>query len=198
MSGKSGNKDKNAVLTEWVNEFTGDMISWAYYKTSDKGIAEDIVQETFLAASRAFDKFEKKSSTKTWLFSILRNKIYDHHRSKFKNKEFNESKISSAEEDSFLDQFFDENNEWKIPSRPVNWDEDENLLDDTEFLAILEYCMEELPEKWFSCIHLKYLKEIDGKKICQDLEISPSNFWQILHRAKLKLRECLEKKWFKA
>jgi len=71
-------------------------------------------------------------------------------------------------------------------------------LDNVEFKSVMENCMKKLPDTWFSAIHLKYLEEKDGKVICQELGITPSNFWQILHRAKVQLRACIEKNWFKS
>jgi DNA-directed RNA polymerase specialized sigma24 family protein len=74
---------------------------------------------------------------------------------------------------------------------------DGHLLDNTEFIDVLTFCLNKLPDNWSSAIHLKYLEEKDGHKICQELGISSSNYWQILHRAKLQSRVCLEKNWIK-
>lgn len=185
------------IISGWVEEFSDSLYSWAFYKTSHRESAEDLVQDTFIAAFQTIDKFENKSNPKTWLFSILNNKIYDYYRNKFKNSSSTMSNKELKSEEEFYDNFFDENDKWVIDKRPTHWNETQNLMDDDEFLAILDYCKENLPELWFSAINFKYLTDKDSKEICKDLNITPSNYWQILHRAKLQLRLCIENNWFK-
>jgi len=174
----------------WVELYSDNLYSWALHKTSSKEIAEDLVQETFMAAVQSFEKFEGKSNPKTWLFAILNNKINDHHRNNFRKP--------TVYDNSILNVFFDQNNNWKPEERPTQWDDETaNLFDDPEFQDVFEYCLGKLPGNWFSAVQLKYLDEKNGELICQELGISPTNFWQILHRAKLQLRKCLELNWFK-
>jgi RNA polymerase sigma-70 factor (TIGR02943 family) len=179
-----------AAVKEWVELYSDNLYSWALYKTSSKEVSEDLVQETFLAAFQSFAKFEEKSNVKTWLLGILNNKINDYHRANFRKPKI--------EDNFFLDRLFDENDKWKPEEKPLQWSEEQgNLLDDSEFQQILEYCLKSLPSNWFSAIQLKYFEVKNGDLICQELDISPTNFWQILHRAKLQLRKCLEINWFK-
>jgi RNA polymerase sigma-70 factor (ECF subfamily) len=183
--------DANEVMKSWVTLFTHSLYEWAYYKVGDKATAEDLVQETFLSAFQSLDRFKQESQPKTWLFSILNHKIIDHFRKKVK---------SPLVEDGGggLDHYFDHHGEWDAMARPQEWMQDEvHLLDHIDFRATLDECMQRLPGSWSAALQLKYLSEKDGKEICQDLQISSSNFWQILHRAKLQLRKCLEIHWFK-
>jgi len=182
--------NSSRTITCWVELYSDNLFSWAMYKTSDRIIAEDLVQDTFLAAVQSFDKFEGKSNPKTWLFSILNNKINDFHRNNFRKQ---------SKKDTFsLDEYFDEDGHWKLNSIPQTWpDETTHLLDTVEFKEVFENCLKKLPENWFSAIHLKYIEESKGELICKELGITPTNFWQILHRAKLQLRKCLELHWFK-
>jgi len=174
----------------WVELYSDNLYSWALHKTSSIEIAEDLVQETFMAAVQSFANFEGKSNPKTWLFAILNNKINDHHRNNFRKP--------TIYDNSLLQVFFDSDDQWKPEERPKSWnDEPENLLDDSDFQKAFKYCLDKLPNNWFSAIQLKYLEEKNGELICQELGISPTNFWQILHRAKLQLRKCLELNWFK-
>lgn len=185
------------TIKDWVQTYADDLYSWAYYKTSHKEAAEDLVQDTFLSAHQAFHKYEGKSSPKTWLFSILNNKIIDYHRRKFKNIVSPESYLGPQKGFSILELLFEKNGHWKERVQPRSWKlEDENLLDNKEFVDEMQKCMAKLPSIWFSALQLKYLEEKEGKDICQELNITPSNFWQILHRAKLQVRQCLEKNWF--
>lgn len=185
------------IIKTWVEAWSDKMYSWALYKTNNKEAAEDLVQETFMAAFQSFDKFKEKSSPNTWLFGILNNKIADHFRKAYRQPIVNESDRNREGGKGFLDTFFDADNNWLKEQRPQRWDDDSHLLDNPEFVKTLQGCMNELPSNWFAAINLKYLEEKKGEQICQDLEITPTNFWQILHRAKLQLRKCLENHWFK-
>ncbi|MFO8000960.1 MAG: sigma-70 family RNA polymerase sigma factor, partial [Marinilabilia sp.] len=129
-------------------------------------------------------------SPRTWLFSILNRKIIDHYRSRYKQP--------VRMDDRTFSLFFDEGGDWSKDKRPSSWDDDEeHLLDNNEFLAILKSCFELLPEKWNACMKLKYFMDKQSDEICQELEITASNLWQIMHRAKLKLRDCVESNWLK-
>jgi RNA polymerase sigma-70 factor (ECF subfamily) len=182
------NVDK-ADVTDWVNRFAGDLLSWATHKVSDVEIAKDIVQDTFLAAVEKLDSFKGDSSPKTWLFSILNFKIIDHYRAKLNQP--------LKPEDQTFSKFFSQGGEWLPEKRPGKWSDDSgHLLDDDNFNAILKECIEALPEKWSIGIKLKYLMSKNGEEICKELGVSTSNYWQIMHRAKLQLRECVENNWF--
>lgn len=179
-----------ATIKCWVELYSDSMYSWSLHKTSSRETAEDLVQETFLAAVQSFEKFKGDSNPKTWLFSILNNKINDYYRSSFRKVTTNDTTI--------FETFFDSEGQWKKEERPKQWNgEPENILDDAEFNKVLQHCMEKLPASWFSAVQLKYMEAKKGEIICQELQITPTNFWQILHRAKLQLRKCLELNWFK-
>jgi RNA polymerase sigma-70 factor (ECF subfamily) len=183
------NDQSSSVIKQWVELYTEKLLSWATYKVSDKELAEDLVQDTFLAAVQSFHKFQGNSEPKTWLLSILNNKIIDYYRKQAR------SVTISLKQDK--DPFFDEHGEWREEAAPQPWDMDvPHLLDDNEFVKILRKCMNKLPVAWLSAMQLKYLQAKDGKEICQDLGITQSNFWQILCRAKLQVRACVEKNWF--
>ncbi|MEO8415632.1 MAG: sigma-70 family RNA polymerase sigma factor [Ginsengibacter sp.] len=176
-------------MISWVKIYTKDLFSYTLSKVERREIAEDLVQDTFLSAYQSFTNFKGKSNAKTWLFSILKNKIADHYRSRYKR--------SMEASPVFIDAFFDENDRWKPEYKPTAWANETELLDDPEFSKTLNNCIENLPAKWSSAVQLKYLKDHDTHIICSELEITPSNFWQIIHRAKLQLRNCLELQWFK-
>ncbi|MDZ7742252.1 MAG: sigma-70 family RNA polymerase sigma factor [Bacteroidota bacterium] len=176
-------------IAEWVDSYTEDMYTWASYKLSDEELARDMVQETFLIAYEKLHSFKGKSSPKTWLYSILNYKIIDVYRK-------NSRKTTPHEMDT-LENFFDEKGEWIKAERPEDWEEEKNLLDNADFQNILKKCLDALPEKWNACVKFKYLMDVSSEKICQELEITPANFWQIMHRAKLNLRDCVDKNWFK-
>jgi len=121
-------------------------------------------------------------------FPFLNNNIIDCYRKRVKQPVRIENQLIST--------FFDEEGNWKDTQRPSDWNDDSHLLDDSEFQEVLKNCLDALPDKWNTCVKLRYLMNKTGEEICQELNITPSNFWQIVHRAKLQLRYCIEKKWF--
>lgn len=179
--------DKDKVFTNWVNQYTDKLYDWTLYKTSSKEVAEDIVQDTFLSVYSSMDKFENKSKPYTWIMSILNNKIIDYYKKNVKNivKPYNEPVKG-----------FDDNGSW-LDKKAVFLDLDEDeLLDNLGFVETLENCYENLPDKWRKSIQAKYVLNINSTEICQELDITPSNYWKIIQRAKLQLKECLELNWF--
>jgi RNA polymerase sigma-70 factor (ECF subfamily) len=177
-------------LTEWVENYTSDLFSWALHKVTEQELAKDLVQDTFMAAAEKLSDFKGESSPKTYLFSILNHKIIDHYRKKIHKPVNLENQVIS--------RFFDEDGEWHNQKRPGDWHQEEgHLLDDAEFQMVLNDCIKELPDKWNACVSAKYLLDKKTEEICQELEITTTNYWQIMHRAKLQLRECIDENWFK-
>lgn len=177
-------------ITSFVKAYTGDLYAYTIFKVNNKAAAEDIVQDTFLAALESYSKFEQKSHPKTWLFSILKNKIADYYRQKYKQVE------NSPVHDT-SDDLFDEKGRLKAPCPSIQWSTDEELLDNTEFLQALHQCITALPRKMAMVVELKYIDGTGSQTVCRKLNITQSNFWQIMHRSKLLLKTCLENKWFK-
>ncbi len=186
-------KTKAIDLQDWVTLYSDDLYRWAFHKTSNKETAQDLVQDTFLSAFKSLDKFKGNSQPKTWLFSIINNKITDYHRKKFRQSTTAESALNTEN----TARFFDEAGSWKTTHSPLSWHNiDDHLLDNNEFNIILKKCIENLPPNWAFAIQNKYIEDRDSKAICQDLGVTTSNYWQILHRAKLQLRDCLQHNWF--
>ncbi len=172
-----------------VRTYTNELFVYTMIKVGQKEIAEDIIQETFLSAYQSIGNFQNKSSAKTWLFSILKHKIADYFRLQYKNSIETSSDI--------IEKYFDQNHRWKREYRPSKWTEDNHLLDDPAFSKVLADCLKKLPGKWSAAVQLKYLEEEESQAICSRLGITVANFWQIIHRAKLQLRNCLDINWFK-
>ena len=136
-------------------------------------------------------QFRNESDPRTWLFGILNNKIAEHYRQ--------QSKISKVDlgNDRTLDDFFDDQGNWKSTVVSSQWDTNaQNLFDNPLFIKAFQDCLERLPAEWNRCINLKYLEQRKSKAVCQELGITVTNYWQIMHRAKLQLRRCLETNWF--
>jgi RNA polymerase sigma-70 factor (ECF subfamily) len=185
------NSNSHNTISTWVGLFSDDLYTWAYHKTKKMDLAEDLVQETFIKAFNAIDDFQEKSSPKTWLFRILNNLLIDHYR---KNAKYKTENLDEAE--SLTNGMFDSKSNWQVYGFEDFWAKDENVFDDSDFNHIFDFCMSDLPESWRLAVSAKYLLQMETVEICQELEITASNYWQMVHRAKLMLKKCLETKWF--
>lgn len=189
-----GNSQVITDIESWVLEYGDALFDWAYYKTSKREIAEDLVQDTFLAALQKGNKFRGESSPKSWLLKILNNKIIDYYR-----KSASQATVFTAQFEnkaySITESFFDHNDNWKATPESI-WEADFQLLDDEDFNRVMAICLDDLPENWRNAISFKYLFSKEPKEICQELGVTMSNYWQVIHRAKLLLKKCLEVKYF--
>ena len=173
--------------TTLVDEHSDYLLSFAMSKLSDIDLAKDLVQDTFVSALTKLDSFEHRSKLRTWLTSILNRKIIDHWRKA-------ETKYTDP-----ISSFFDQNDKsrhWLLEKHgDGSISNIEDVLTEEETMLELGNCLKALPEKWSGIIASKYLDEKDSEQICNDFEITPSNLWVIVHRAKLLLRDCLQTKW---
>lgn len=184
---------KQDTLKDWVRLHGDYLYSWAYHKTGNREASEDLVQEVFLAAVKNFDGFKHESSPKTWLLRILNNKIIDYYRKSAKKTLPLDDQVLQ-----FTESFFNENGNWKANGLEEAWSHESNLLDDPSFNDVMNVCIEDLPPRWRLAVISKYIFDKETLEICQELEISKTNYWQVLHRAKLLLKKCLELNWFGA
>lgn len=173
-----------------------DMVRFARLQLRDDSLAEDVVQESLLAVLSAQTTFEGRSSAKTWVYGILRNKIIDALRSK--SRTLNVSSLAD-EEAAFSDTFdtlFNANAHWTPEARPKAWGNPEQSFQDQEFWAIFDACLNHLPENTARVFTMKEFLDFDTDEICRELAITVSNCHVILHRARNSLRRCLERSWF--
>ncbi len=174
-------------LSLWVHTYGDQLFRYAIVRVGDREAARDLVQETFLAAVRARGRFAGRSSPGTWLTGILKHKIVDHFR-----------KRSREPADAGLDPEegrFQEDGRWKDP--PALWKQDPSLvLGRRQFWEILHRCLAELPPRRAGVFTLRELEGLATEELCKQLEITPTNLWVLLHRARLALRECLEQHGF--
>ena len=185
-------KPKNINAEKWLEEHGDYLFRYAIVRVNDTALAEDLVQDTFLSALKAYDRFDHRSSERTWFVSILKNKIIDHYR-KASRKEVKFD--FDAETDPSQD--FEQNGFWKLDRAPSEWHEDpEQALEQKDFLRILRKCLELLPSRLAHIFILRQMDGMESKEICKELEITPSNLWVMLHRARSQLRRCLDKNWF--
>lgn len=200
MSDKTPEANHQLEPEKWVYRYSDYLFNFACTRLSRRDIAEDMVQETFLAAWNAKDNFQSNASEKTWLTSILKNKIVDHYRKSSTKNELNIFDKDSG--DNFMSHFFDKegvhNGHWTDAAAPQDWKKDlRSNIEAEEFQDILRQCLSKLPERARGVFVMKIIDGEESETICKELGITPSNFWILMHRAKLQLRECMEMNWAK-
>lgn len=179
--------NNNIDTSKWVDEYSDSLFNYAFYRVNDRDLALDFVQDTFYSGLNALDRFEQKSSIKTWLFSILKRKIIDYWRQQSSRKTKPVSQFASNEEE---DASWIENSIVKKDSSEI-----EDEIENSELRETLMDCISDLPPKWKGIFIDKYIDNKDSEEICNEHDITSSNFWVIIHRAKVQLKGCMEKKW---
>jgi RNA polymerase sigma-70 factor (TIGR02943 family) len=181
---------------KWLLLYGDYLFSLAMYRVGHKETSEDLVQETFVSAMRMKETFRGDSSEKTWLVSILKNKIIDYYRKKDVLKDT--TSYLKETEDSFSEHFFEKGNgHWLGTAAPQEWTTyADSALTENEFYQVLHGCIQKMPPSLISIFTMKFIDDEDSETICKVSNISSSNYWVIIHRAKVLVRSCLEKKWF--
>jgi RNA polymerase sigma-70 factor (TIGR02943 family) len=178
---------------QWVDLYADALFSFALKFITQPDQAQNLVQETFLAALKNRSGFKGNSSEKTWLLGILKHKITDHLRLKY--KEVPASQL--VEENMHIEQFFDNARDGHLAKEPGHWEfNPAALIENKEFWLAFNACISKLPEKTAQAFSLRELDDLDSREICKVLGISSTNLWVLLHRARLQLRQCLELNWF--
>ena len=165
----------------------------AQLQLRDGDLAEDVVQETMLAALKAREGFTGKSTVKTWLTGILKHKIVDAIRARQREPRV----MASLPEETDLDEFdplFREDGGWAAP--PAEWGDPEGSLSRQEFFAVMDLCLEKLPPNTARVFIMREVMDLTTEEICKELAITANNLWVILYRARMALRMCLEQNWF--
>jgi RNA polymerase sigma-70 factor (ECF subfamily) len=191
--------DKKAQLdpTDWLGEHGDYLYRYALMRVRDKAAAEDLLQETLLAAMGSYQAHEGRSSERTWLVGIMRHKVVDYFRRLARTPEFQ----LSYEEGNDLDLFETEGawrGHWREDQAPVSWPVDAvNLLESREFLEIFDRCLKRLSPQMAAAFTLREIDGLSSEEVCEILNVTPNNLWVILHRSRAKLRHSLEAEWFR-
>ncbi|TCD07663.1 sigma-70 family RNA polymerase sigma factor [Pedobacter frigidisoli] len=186
-------KKNNIDPHNWVGAHADYLYNFAITRLNDSELARDIVQETFLGALEKVSSFHGRSTERTWLTAILKYKIIDVYRKRSSGAET----IQLLPDEGTEDGFFNTNDgHWKEAQqpRPFGLDDHDPLIS-KEFNQILQRCMAKLPALWFSVFSMKHIDDMETDIICSELNVTASNCWVIIHRAKVNLRACLQKNW---
>ncbi len=183
----------------WVERYGDYLYGFALMRVRSGAAAEDLVQETFLAAIES-RSFAGKSAEKTWLVGILKHKIYDYYRRASREENRSAENASDAATCDYMFERQDEyKNHWNDNYAPAEWHETPlEAVEKGEFQVVLTGCLSKLPARAANAFTLREIDGLSGREVCEMLEISTSNFWVLMHRARTHLRQCLEVNWFQS
>ena len=169
------------------------LLRYARLQLRNDAWAEDAVSETLLAALEKPDAFAGRAQPLTWLIGILKHKVIDQIR-----RQSRETRLADdADEDgsAALEQgLFDATGHFA--EKPADWGDPQASLGERQFIAVLDACVEKLPNQLGRVFLMREWLELETDEICKELGVTPTNLWVMLHRARLRLRECLQLNWF--
>lgn len=180
----------------WLDEYGDALFGFAMLRVRDRAIAQDLVQETFLAGLKARRSFAGRSTERSWLFGILRNKLADYYRLQRRETPLLEPGNSLPEEEGFFHPSGAGKHGWVLRVAPSAWEAPDDSLMNKEFQVVFQECVSGLPEKVAQVFLRREVDDVGSEDICKEFEITPNNFWVMLHRARMAMRRCLEVNWF--
>ena len=184
-------KPASSNPSEWVDQYGDYLFRYAMLRLRDRSVAEDLVQETFLAALKSRGSFAGGSSEATWLVGILKHKIADHFRRQVREAPLEDIGPWDPPDSSS----FDGSGHWT--SGPADWGGNPaDLYREKKFLEQFTKCLAGLSPNHANAFTLREIEGEDTGEICKVLNVSETNLWVILHRARMHLRQCLETRWF--
>ena len=195
---KENTKQTENLLADaaFLEDIRRQMIKFATLQLGDGHLAEDAVQEALIGALKNASSFGGRAALKTWIFAILKNKIADtlRHKQRVVNAS---SLLREEDEDKDISEWlFDRKGYWQHDERPVAWGNPEASLRETQFWSMFEACLERLPPKQARVFMMREFIELDVDEICVAVDLTISNLHVLLHRSRLRLRECIENKWY--
>ncbi|MEW4925086.1 sigma-70 family RNA polymerase sigma factor [Algibacter sp. 2305UL17-15] len=174
---------------KWIDLYSDYLFNYTITRVSDREIAQDLVQDTFFAGLKSMKNFKGEASERTWLISILKRKIIDHYRKINSNKGKAEVRINYKDSESEGD--------WLEERVADPFDKNaEDTLQNNELGEAIHNCLEKLPQKQADVFKMKTILGHETEVICNELNITASNLWVIIHRARTALADCLKENWF--
>ncbi|MBO3099784.1 sigma-70 family RNA polymerase sigma factor [Gelidibacter pelagius] len=175
----------------WIELYSDYLFNYTISRVNDREIAKDIIQDTFFAGLKSMKNFKGEASERTWLISILKRKIIDYYRkinSKKGQAEVRMTYNTDENEGDWLEERVED----------MTYLNAQDILENTELGDAIYDCMSKLSERQATVFKMKTILNYETETICNELNITPSNLWVIIHRARIALAECMEKNWFKS
>ncbi len=178
---------------QWLTDHGDALYRYALARTRDKHQAEEAVQETLLAALESRTRFSGASSVRTWLIGILKHKLMDQFRRGLREVPLDDPDEGEGLDDAVIENLFAPDGHWREP--PGDWGSPEDILGRGQFMAVLQRCLDALPKRLARLFMLREVMEEETENICKELAITPTNLWTMLYRARMGLRQCLDRNW---
>ncbi len=184
--------DAGALPRHELDAFRPTLLRIARLHLRNDAWAEDAVGETMLAALENRAGFEGRSKVRTWLVGILKHKIIDCLRQRRREAPLDDER----EQDGDLeDAIFQADGHYR--EQPADWSSPETMVSRIQFFDVLDACIQQLPPTQARVFMMREWLELSTDQICKELAISATNAGVLLHRARMRLRECLELRWFR-
>ncbi|MFL1895715.1 sigma-70 family RNA polymerase sigma factor [Aquimarina sp. 2-A2] len=175
----------------WVDKYSNYLFNYTIGRVNNREIAQDLVQETFFAGLKSMKNFKGEASERTWLVAILKRKIIDHYRKSNSKKGKAEVRMQQIGDTETEGDWLEE----KVAD-PFELNA-ESEIENKELGKAIYQCLDKLPEKHADIFRLKTIQGFDTEAICNEYNITASNLWVIIHRARTAMASCLENNWFK-
>jgi len=175
---------------KWIDLYSDYLFNYTISRVNDRDLSKDLVQDTFFAGLKSMKNFKGEASERTWLISILKRKIIDYYRRINSNKGKAEVRMSYNSET-------ESEGDWLEERVADPFDKNaESVIENEELGEAIYGCLGKLPEKQATVFKMKTIEGIDTETICNELNITASNLWVIIHRARTTMASCMEKNWF--
>jgi RNA polymerase sigma-70 factor (TIGR02943 family) len=188
---ESGQAPKTALTANDLAACRPALLRYARLQIREPALAEDLVQNTIIAALQSLADFRGEAALVTWLIGILKRQIIDHHRRAARET----SLPATADDDNadLLERLFAQDGHWV--TKPAVWEDPEESLKQEAFLAVLEQCLKGLAGQSGRVFAMREILDLEPGEICKELGLTQSNYWVLMHRARQRLRGCVERGW---
>ena len=174
----------------WISNYSDYLFNYTITRVNDREIAQDLVQETFLAGLKSKENFKGEASERTWLVAILKRKIIDYYRKINSNKGKAEVRMTYNSDTETEGDWLEER------VGDIHDKNAEDTLENEELGDAIHNCLEKLPKKQATIFKMKTLLNYETEAICNEMNITASNLWVIIHRARTAMASCMEENWF--
>ena len=174
----------------WIDLYSDYLFNYTISRVNDRVIAEDLVQDTFFAGLKSMKNFKGEASERTWLISILKRKIIDHYRKTNSKKGKAEIRINYNNDNESEGDWLEEH-----VADPFDKTAEDTMVNEELGEAIFN-CLNKLPQKQADVFRMKTIEGLETEDICNELNITASNLWVIIHRARTAMADCLKENWF--
>ena len=180
------------TLPAQIEALRDQLMRFARLQLRNEAWAEDAVSETVVAALEKPQSFGGQSQLKTWLVGILKHKVVDQLR-----RHRREATVLNTDDAEDVDDLlFAADGHWR--EMPADWGSPDDVLRQRQFIDVMEACLQHLPPTQARVFMMREWLELSSDEVCQELAITATNLWVLLHRARLRLRDCLQAGWFDA